>query len=62
MIKNREKLDKFYRKLTAQEQLSHKQAIAIYEAVSLGAISSENMLEGLDVDLRIARAINGLKQ
>jgi hypothetical protein len=28
------------------------------EAVSLGVINSENVLEGLEVDLRIARAIN----
>jgi len=28
------------------------------EAVSLGAINSENMLDGLEVDLRLAKAIN----
>ncbi len=66
MIKNREKLDEFYRKLTTQEKISHKQALAIYEAlhkeaVRLGAISSENISEEIEVDLRIARAINGLK-
>ncbi len=66
MIRNREKLEKFYRKLTVEEKISHKQAIAIYEAlhkeaVRLGAISSENILEGIEVDLRIAKAINGLK-
>ncbi|MHC4228786.1 MAG: hypothetical protein ACYSW0_15275 [Planctomycetota bacterium] len=63
MIRNRHKLDEFYRKLDAEENLSHKEALAIYEmlhneAVSLGAINSENILDGLDVDLRIARAIN----
>jgi hypothetical protein len=56
-------LDEFYRKLDAEENLSYKDALAIYEmlhkeAVSLGAISSENILDGLDVDLRIANAIN----
>jgi len=66
MIRNREKLDEFERKLTAEEKISHKQAIAIYEAlhkeaVRLGVISSENILEGIEVDLRIAKAINGLK-
>ncbi len=30
------------------------------EAVSLGVINSENILEGLETDLRIAKAINGL--
>ena len=63
MIRNRAKLEEFYRKLDAEEKLSYRQALAIYEmlhkeAVSLGAISSDNILEGLEVDLRIARAIN----
>jgi hypothetical protein len=65
MIQNRHILDEFYRKLDAEESLSYKEALAIYEmlhqeAVSLGAINSENILEGLEVDLRIAKAINGL--
>jgi hypothetical protein len=56
-------LDEFYRRLDAEENLSHREALAIYEmlhkeAVSLGAINSENILDGLEVDLRIARAIN----
>jgi predicted RNase H-related nuclease YkuK (DUF458 family) len=65
MIKNKRKLNRFYRKLMEEEDISHKEALRIYEAlhreaVSLGAISSENILEGLEVDLRIAKAINGL--
>ena len=63
MIRNRRKLEKFYRELEAREKLPYKKALAIYEmlhkeAVSLGAINSENIWEGLEVDLRIARAIN----
>jgi len=66
MIRNRHKLKKFYKKLIKEKNLSHKQALSIYEAlhkeaVSLGAINSENILEGLEVDLRIARAVNGLR-
>ena len=65
MVKNKRKLKEFYRKLIEEENISHKQALSIYEAlhkeaISLGAISSENILEGLEVDLRIAKAINGL--
>ena len=65
MIKNTPKLKSFYRKLIEKENISHKQALAIYEAmhaeaVSLGVISSKNILEGLDVTIRIAKAINGL--
>ena len=63
MIQNVHKLDEFQRRLDAEENLSYQEAIAIYEmlhkeAVSLGAINSENMLDGLEVDLRIANAIN----
>ena len=63
MIQNRNKLDEFYRRLDAKENLSYREALAIYEmlhkeAVSLGAINSENILDGLDVDIRIAKAIN----
>jgi hypothetical protein len=66
MIQNRLKLNKFYRKLIKEENISHKEALSIYEAlhkqaVSLGVINSENILEGLEVDLRIAKAINALK-
>ena len=67
MIKNKAKLEKFYRELDRREKLSYKQALAIYEAlhkeaVSLGVINSENILEGLEVDLRIARAMGRLKR
>ena len=63
MIRNRHKLDEFQRKLDAEENLSYKEALAVYEmlhkeAISLGAINSENILDGFEVDLRIAKAIN----
>jgi hypothetical protein len=65
MIRNNLRLSKFYRKLIEEENISYKQALSIYEAlhkeaVSLGIINSKNILEGLEIDLRIARAINGL--
>ncbi len=65
MIRNKRKLEKFYLKLEAGEKLSYKEALAIYEqlyneAVDLGAINSDNIWEGFEVDLRIAKAINGL--
>lgn len=66
MIINACKLQEFNRKLMAEEHLSHDEALQIYEAlhaeaVYLGAISHESILEGIEVDLRIARAVNGLK-
>lgn len=65
MVRNKRKLNEFYRKLIEEEDISHKKALSIYEAlheeaVSLGVINSKNILEGLEVDLRIAKAINGL--
>ena len=65
MIRNWHKLNKFNQKLIREENLSYKEALSIYEAlhkeaVSLGIINSENILEGLEVDLRMAKAINGL--
>jgi len=65
MIRNKPKLDKCHRKLIKEENLSYKKALSIYEAlhkeaVSLGIINSENILEGLEVDLRIAKTVNGL--
>jgi hypothetical protein len=63
MIKNKRKLDEFYRKLDKEEKLSYKEALRIYdalhkEAVALGAISHENVWDGFEVDLRIAKAVN----
>ncbi len=65
MVKNKRKLNQFYRKLIEGENISHKEALRIYdalhkEAVASGAISHENIWDGFEVDLRIAKAINGL--
>jgi DNA-binding transcriptional regulator/RsmH inhibitor MraZ len=67
MITDKRKLDEFYRKLDAKEKLSVKQAFRIYdalhkEAVALGAISHENIWDGFEVDLRIARAMGKMKR
>lgn len=63
MVRNKLKLDKFYRGLMERENISPREALSIYEALhqeatTLGIINSKNILEGLEVDLRIARAIN----
>ena len=65
MVRNKLKLNKFYQKLLEEENIPYKKALSIYEAlhmeaVSLGIINSKNILEGLEVDLRISKAINGL--
>jgi hypothetical protein len=63
MITNKDKVNEFERELARKENLSHKEALAIYdmlyeEAVALGAISHENIWDGFEAVLRIARAIN----
>ena len=65
MVKNKLRLNKFYQELIEEENISHKEALSLYEAlhkeaVSLGAINSKDILEGLEIDLRVAKAINGL--
>ena len=65
MVRNKVKLNKFYQKLIERENISYEKALLIYEAlhkeaVSLGIINSENILDGLEIDIRIAKAINGL--
>ncbi|MBU0534216.1 MAG: hypothetical protein KJ887_05435 [Candidatus Omnitrophica bacterium] len=63
MIKNTIKLNKFNKQLIKNENLSYKKALSIYEAlhkeaVSLNIINSKNILDGIETDLRIARALN----
>lgn len=65
MIRNKSKLRKFYRKLIEEEDIPYEKALSIYEAlhkeaVSLGSINSQNILDGLEVDIRTAKALNGL--
>jgi hypothetical protein len=66
MVINTEKLREFERSEIAREDISYADALAIFdglrqEAISLGAFSCENILDGLDVDIRIAKAVNGLR-
>jgi len=60
-------LKEFERELARNENLSHKEALAIYdmlhkEAFALGAISHENIWDGFEVVLEIARAMGRLKR
>ena len=65
MIKNKLKLKRFYQKLIKKENISYREALSIYEAlhkeaVSLGIINSGNILNGIEIDIKIASALNGL--
>jgi hypothetical protein len=66
MIKDKHKLEEFERKLLETENLPYEKALAIYEAlfkeaVSLGVINTDNILEGIEVDIKMARILNQLK-
>lgn len=66
MIKNRQKLEAFERNLLKTEKLSYRQAMALYEslfqeAVTLGVINNDNILEGVENDIRVAGILNQLK-
>jgi len=66
MVIRTPELDEFQRRLIVEEDLSYEESLRIFEslhaeALALGAISDENIMDGLETDLRIARALNGLK-
>jgi hypothetical protein len=65
MIQHTPKYDEYCRRQMAEHKLSYEEACRIYEslhqeALQLGAISSANIWDGFEVDLRIAKAINGM--
>ena len=63
MIKDAEFYEEFERGLVAGDRLTYDQAISIFEglweeAVALGVWPPEDPLEGVNVDIRIARTLN----
>ncbi|HDZ24023.1 MAG TPA: hypothetical protein ENH70_05735 [Desulfobacteraceae bacterium] len=64
MIKNSKKLKGFEKNfLKNRGNLTHEQALKLFtamweEARSLGLFPSKDLLEGIDVDIRIAKALN----
>lgn len=67
MIKNRQKLQGLERKFIGSENLPYKKKLALFdtlfkEAISLGVFNEDNILDGIEVDIRIAKAINSLKR
>lgn len=65
MIANTPEFEEFCRRQMADTTLSYEQACRIYEslhreALALGAISSANIWDGFEVDLRVAKAVNGI--
>ena len=65
MILNTPEFEEFCKRQMADDKLSYEEACRIYEALhrealTLGAISSENIWDGFEVDLRMAKALNGM--
>jgi hypothetical protein len=65
MMINTDKLREFERSEIARKDISYADALAIFDGlrqktISLGVFSCENIMEGLEVDIRIAKAVNGL--
>jgi hypothetical protein len=66
MILNTPEFEDFCKRQMVEDKLSYEEACRIYEslhqeALTLGAISSANIWDGFEVDLRIAKAINGIQ-
>jgi len=67
MILNTPEYEDFCKRQRAEDVLPYEKALEVYEALhaealALGAISSENIWDGFDATLRIAKAINGLSR
>jgi hypothetical protein len=67
MIKNPDILEQFEKQRTREEKLSFEEALKIFEAmwkegVNLGVLPPKDPLEGIEVDIKIARIINCLKK
>jgi hypothetical protein len=65
MIANSKKLQEFENKLRAKEKLNYAKSLRIAEAlrreaVSLGALPPKNPLDGIEVDIRIAKVVNSV--
>jgi len=65
MIKDQKLWDQFERELLKKEELSLEQKYRILnsmlrEALNLGILPLEDSLEGIEVDIKIARIVNAL--
>jgi len=63
MIKDVKALQKFEDSVIRGRELSHPEALRLFEAmwqegVALGVLPPKDPLEGIEVDLRIARIVN----
>lgn len=67
MVRNRAVLEKLQDEWCARTALNPKQNRALFEAmyreaVALGVLPDDDPLEGIEVDIRIARILNGVSE
>lgn len=67
MIKNREQIQKFERELLRKEKIDVTKNFQIvdamyHEAVELGIIPKKNPLDGLEIDIKIAKIVNYVQE
>lgn len=67
MIKNYDILEDFEKERIKKEKLTFEEALKLFEAmwqegIDLGVLPPRDPLEGIEVDIRIARILNCLKK
>ncbi len=67
MVKNREILEKFERDFLSKTSSNYLKNIEIFEtllefAMEMGKIPYQNPMEGIEIDIKYARVINGIKR
>ncbi|MEO0087729.1 MAG: hypothetical protein ABIK90_06620 [candidate division WOR-3 bacterium] len=67
MIKNKKLLEELEKEIIKNYQLDINKNIKIFQeflklAKEVGRFPSENLLEGIEIDIKYAKAINGVKR
>ncbi len=66
MIQNPSKLEQFHHEFLSKENIPYPRALKFFESLyqeakALGVFNDHNILEGLEVNLRLARGIHQLR-
>jgi hypothetical protein len=67
MTRRNDMMEAFERDLVARDTLTYEQKLKIYEAmwkeaVSLGVLPPADPLEGIEVDIKIAKTLNSVRR
>ena len=66
MVTNSKKLEKFQRARVRKDRVSHKKNMVIFDALyrqarAFKAIAKNNIMDGIEVDLRVAGILNSFR-